>query len=177
MSKGKKPKISSTFSYEMSPKTEKRADKAWSSKVCWSFSRMAGLRDDETVKKWIICAKTLGSENSGDILGSNLFSRLVEKESKTWAEVFMAGSHMNKHGGGSNNHEISLARSKDENAFAKDKFHDDAVPYLKQLFDKGYKQIFEIRFTGKERLYGVLEHNRFEIIWWDPEHEICFSSH
>lgn len=33
-------------------------------------------------------------------------------------------------------------------------------------------KIHRLDFKGKQRLYGFLEGNVFNVVWWDPEHEI-----
>ncbi len=36
-------------------------------------------------------------------------------------------------------------------------------------------QIFSLRLTGKERIWGILSRGVLEIIWYDSNHEICPS--
>jgi hypothetical protein len=33
--------------------------------------------------------------------------------------------------------------------------------------------LFSLRLAGKERVWGILEGNIFNILWWDPLHKIC----
>ncbi len=33
--------------------------------------------------------------------------------------------------------------------------------------------IFSLRLSGKERVFGILTLGVFRIIWYDPNHEIC----
>lgn len=35
--------------------------------------------------------------------------------------------------------------------------------------------ICRLRLGGRERLYGFLRGNVFEILWWDPDHAVCPS--
>jgi hypothetical protein len=36
-----------------------------------------------------------------------------------------------------------------------------------------YDGLWELRVSGKQRLWGILDRNIFYIVWWDPEHEVC----
>lgn len=38
-----------------------------------------------------------------------------------------------------------------------------------------YEQIWSLRLTGKQRLWGVRDKGYFLAIWWDPDHCICPS--
>jgi hypothetical protein len=51
----------------------------------------------------------------------------------------------------------------------------EAADRLAELNLDDLTQIHRIRFTGKQRLYGLLRENIFYVIWWDPLHEICPS--
>jgi len=39
----------------------------------------------------------------------------------------------------------------------------------------GVDDLFRFRLTGKQRLWGIRDRERFRILWWDPEHEVCPS--
>jgi hypothetical protein len=51
-----------------------------------------------------------------------------------------------------------------------------AVERLKQLRLSDETQISRLRFTGRQRLYGVRRDLDFYAIFWDPEHEIWPST-
>jgi len=36
-------------------------------------------------------------------------------------------------------------------------------------------EILSLRLTGRERVWGLLKGGVVELLWWDPEHEICPS--
>src|SRR5680860_465510 len=36
-------------------------------------------------------------------------------------------------------------------------------------------QIFSLRLSGKERIWGIREGNVLRILWWDPKHQVCPS--
>ena len=33
--------------------------------------------------------------------------------------------------------------------------------------------LFSLRITGKERVWGIRTNHVIELLWWDPEHEVC----
>lgn len=35
-----------------------------------------------------------------------------------------------------------------------------------------FQTLVSLRFTGKERLWGVKSQNILKIIWWDPNHDV-----
>ena len=35
--------------------------------------------------------------------------------------------------------------------------------------------LFRFRLTGKQRLWGIKRDIYFDILWWDPKHEVCPS--
>jgi len=34
------------------------------------------------------------------------------------------------------------------------------------------EELFSLRLSGKERLWGIRERHIFKILWWDPKHEV-----
>lgn len=36
--------------------------------------------------------------------------------------------------------------------------------------------LFSLRITGKERVWGIRTNHIIELLWWDPEHEVCPSA-
>jgi len=37
-------------------------------------------------------------------------------------------------------------------------------------------ELFRFRINGPGRLWGIKEGSTFQVLWWDPEHEICPSA-
>jgi hypothetical protein len=37
------------------------------------------------------------------------------------------------------------------------------------------EELISLRLTGRQRVWGVLEHNVVILLWWDPEHQVCPS--
>ena len=46
---------------------------------------------------------------------------------------------------------------------------------LKKLKYDDIDELFSLRLSGKERLWGIREGSIFKILWWDPTHEVCLS--
>jgi hypothetical protein len=38
------------------------------------------------------------------------------------------------------------------------------------------EELFSLRLSGKERLWGIREHHLFKILWWDPRHDVYPAS-
>jgi hypothetical protein len=34
------------------------------------------------------------------------------------------------------------------------------------------EELFSLRLSGRERLWGIRERHIFKILWWDPKHEV-----
>lgn len=44
------------------------------------------------------------------------------------------------------------------------------------IIDRGleqHDQVFSLRLTGKKRVYGIRTERVFNVLWYDPNHEIC----
>ncbi len=39
-----------------------------------------------------------------------------------------------------------------------------------------YDGLWELRVSGKERIWGLRERHIFYVLWWDPGHEVCPSN-
>ena len=92
-------------------------------------------------------------------LNSKLFyvvEKLHELEEQTWADIFR---DRKKH------HHIAV-----------DKLIPDAQR-LVQAHEEDVDQVFSIHISSTERIFGIIEPGVgiLNIIWWDPEHEICPS--
>jgi len=45
-----------------------------------------------------------------------------------------------------------------------------------QTLKRDVEQMFSLRLTGPKRIYGIRQGAILEILWWDPEHQICPSA-
>ena len=85
----------------------------------------------------------------GKILG-----RLRSFESMTWGDLGNTGSHSIE--------TYKLCR--------------EARRRLEEIGQDDIESLFSLRFSGKERLWGIRDRAAFRVLWWDPEHEICPSA-
>jgi len=85
-----------------------------------------------------------------------LRKKLVSYERMTWAEIDGAS----KSAEGSKNHFVDV-----ENLCK------EAQKRLEALH-LHYNQLYSIALTGRQRLYGIVDEGVFNILWYDPEHEV-----
>lgn len=51
----------------------------------------------------------------------------------------------------------------------------DARKRLADLKQDDLDELFSLRISGKERVWGIREEHVLRILWWDPEHSVCPS--
>jgi len=97
-----------------------------------------------------------GSWGWGDMDAKTLkyvHGKLAQFETMTWAEV----NHPN-----TGCHPIKI---KDLCSEAQKRLADIKVVEFEE-------ELFSLRLSGKERLWGIRDHHLFQILWWDPSHEV-----
>ncbi|MCK9490727.1 MAG: hypothetical protein M0Q24_01445 [Sulfurimonas sp.] len=82
-----------------------------------------------------------------------LSNKINFKENLNWAELKEKGSH---------NIEINKLTKK-------------AQKRLVEIGCNDIDELFSLRISGKERIWGIRDRFALKIIWWDPEHEVCPS--
>ncbi len=82
---------------------------------------------------------------------NDIYSKLKNFESMTWAEIKCSGSHNVK-----KNDLISEAKKR-----------------LDQLRLDDLDEVFSLRLTGTKRIFGMLNKGILGILWYDPNHLIC----
>ena len=83
-------------------------------------------------------------------------TKLSQFESMTIIEIFVKGKH--------HHHSIPV---EDLEAPAKKRLAELNLPDVEELH--------RLRLTGKERVWGILAQNVIQLLWWDPDHEVCLS--
>lgn len=78
---------------------------------------------------------------------------LKSYETMTWSEIE-----------GRRNHFIKLSDCVKE---ARDR--------LQELQHDDVDELFSLRITGAERVFGIREMSVLSILWWDPGHQVCPS--
>lgn len=115
----------------------------------WAFQRC-----DLEHPKWSI--------KNCDSFCMDILDKLISYEGQTWAEIISASG--GKKNGGTNNHFENISELCRE--------------AQKRILDLhlDIDQLFSLRLTGKQRLYGIVNSEVFTILWYDAEHEICPST-
>jgi hypothetical protein len=49
----------------------------------------------------------------------------------------------------------------------------DAQKAATEMGIDDYEEIWSIRLTGTQRLWGIKDEQYFITIWWDPDHQVC----
>lgn len=85
-----------------------------------------------------------------------LTGSLRQLERRKWSEIFVRSK---KH-----NHSVTV-----------DLLSPAARKELRrhQLDDRD--ELWSLRITGRQRVWGILEEDVFYLLWWDPEHRVCPS--
>lgn len=81
---------------------------------------------------------------------SEILPKIKNFESMMWRDI------LNR-----NSHEVDI-----------DKISTTAQKRLEELRLDDFETIVSLRFTGKERLWGIKVANILKLIWWDPNHEV-----
>lgn len=85
---------------------------------------------------------------------SDIWPKMRDFESMEWEQIVANGSH-----------EVSV-----------DGICKDAKKQLERLKLDDVERLVSFRFTGKQRLWGIRLGNVFQILWWDPNHEVYPST-
>lgn len=83
-------------------------------------------------------------------------------ESMTWAEIKRASKS-------------GRSRGSMHHAVDTDKLGKQAKNRLAELKYEDWGVIFSLRLDQKRRLFGMRDQNVFEVLWYDPSHEVCPS--
>jgi hypothetical protein len=80
-----------------------------------------------------------------------ILPRLRDFESMSWTEIMQGGSHS-----------ISFYNLCKE---ARNRLE------ARSLDDND--EVFSLRLTGRKRIIGIRQNHCLQILWWDPEHQVC----
>lgn len=126
----------------------KRFKEPESEEIIWRFSRADfdgeyGWRNVECYEK-----------------AREILSKLSKYEGKTIGNILdeRYGNGKSKH------HNVEVSR-----------LSKDARKRIKELFNEQnmIDELFSLRLSGKNRVWGVLNGNIFYFLWWDPDHKVC----
>jgi len=85
-----------------------------------------------------------------------ILQKLGDFETRTWANIKSDG----------NNHFVEIKNSPNP----------EPQKRLTELHLDDIQELFSLRLSGKERLWGILDRSTFNILWWDPYHEVWPST-
>lgn len=116
----------------------------------WSFKRM------QKESMWLFTREDLINSTQNSLDSTCILSKLAEFERMTWRQI-----KQQTHGkrGKSSNHLVPV---EELTKVAKKRLQELQIT----------ENFFSLRLEGTMRVFGVLESNVLEIMWYDPEHKI-----
>ncbi len=118
-------------------------------KPSWRFRRF-----DAECDKWGVSTLTDNLKKVLDYLSSY--------EGKTWEEI----KKMTHDNGKTKNHTVS-----------RDALTRPAIKRLNKIKYDDIEEVFSLRFENLFRIIGIRDEGILDILWIDPKHEICQTSH
>ncbi len=91
---------------------------------------------------------------SCEVVWNQIHSKIANFETMTWVAI--------KQSGGS--HVIPISD-----------ICTDAKRRLNEIKMDDIDELFSLRLTGKQRIWGIRDRHILKVLWWDPEHEVCPS--
>lgn len=88
-----------------------------------------------------------------DFIWDIFSNRIKDKEHINWSQLKTSGSH-----------NVAL-----------DQLCKDALKRLKEIKQDDLDELFSLRISGKERIWGIRDRYTLKVLWWDPEHAVCPS--
>ncbi len=81
-----------------------------------------------------------------------ILTKLGHFETRTWADIKSDG----------NNHSVDIQNSPNP----------EVLKRLAEIHQDDIDELFSLRLSGKERLWGILDNHILKILWWDMNHEV-----
>lgn len=94
------------------------------------------------------------SQASGEDLLKQVVPRLHGMESMTWGQI----------DGPTGSHFVEISAIIPE-----------AQRRLTEIAKDEQARLFSLRITGRKRIWGIRDRAILQVLWWDPEHEVCPS--
>lgn len=79
-----------------------------------------------------------------------ILAKLAQVETMTWAELLSTGSHPIS--------VTDISRA--------------ARQHLGELGLEEVEELFSLRLSGRERVWGIRDRHRFKVLWYDPDHTV-----
>lgn len=101
------------------------------------------------------------NSNSSRRWWSRIFPKLKELENLTWAQLALPSGDKKR---GNHHHSIPV-----------EKLNPKAQRRLREIGQNDTDDLYSLRLSNKERIFGIREGRVFKILWYDPNHEVCPS--
>ena len=88
-----------------------------------------------------------------------ILPRLRDLEATTWKVILLADGGRSS-GRGKNSHPVDV-----------EKLCREAQKRLEEIKQDDISQLFSLRLSGGERIYGIRERRTLRLIWYDPHHK------
>ena len=124
--------------------------------------KVAGDPQDYYQKKpaWRISKMEFSDPFGWHILDENGIFSILEKlanfETMTWREILLDAKKQN--------HNVSV-----------DKLIKEAQDRLTEISLDDLDDLTSLHLTGKGRVWGIIDQGVMNLLWWDPEHQVCPS--
>lgn len=130
------------------PKSIKVAFHLYTEFFRWSFEKCFWGHSG-----WIDCTNL-------QFFAERIISKLQDFESMKWQEILESAGGKSE-GKGTNNHFINAEKLPKK----------EKVAFEKRGFKDQFDEVFSLRLSGEERLFGVVDLNKFYVLWYDAEHK------
>lgn len=87
----------------------------------------------------------------------NIQTKLSDFESMTWNEISIEGKKQN--------HSVTI-----------DQLSTKAKKRLEEKNINDIDELFSLRLSGTQRVWGILEQGILNLLWWDSNHQVCPSN-
>jgi hypothetical protein len=81
----------------------------------------------------------------------DLLQKIFQSQKLTWQELYNHGCH---------------------SVYVSDLIS-EAQQRLREIGQDDLDELYSLRLTGKQRIWGIKERNILWLLWWDPLHSIC----
>ncbi|MFM2315355.1 MAG: hypothetical protein RLZZ04_4633 [Cyanobacteriota bacterium] len=84
-------------------------------------------------------------------------TKLSDFETMTWNQIFVEAKKQN--------HSVYI-----------DQLSTEARNRLDTLDINDIDQLWSLKLSGRQRVWGILDQGVFDLLWWDPQHLVCRSN-
>ena len=130
------------------PKSTVNPDSYLGQHPTWTFHRCDISHDKWSIRK---C----------ESIYEKIIDKLISYEGQTWMEIISATGGKSS---GTRSHFINVSDLEKEAQKRIDQLH------------LHIDQVLSLRLDARTRLFGVMDNGTMDILWYDPDHEICKSS-